>query len=489
MPRPTEWTPAADGDDGSVATLVPLAPGDAEWLFAAELVRASCPAARLVSVNRVQWLRVWEDYERHRDREFAGRDANERLLFHGACALSAKEVLAHPKGLDPAFSSGGFYGRGVYLAEDPGYQIGGRYAHFVSGHSGRRLQLILVRAALGVQQEMRTRINPETQKMTMPGVRSDGPPRVLYDSVRAGPHRPFQSGTGESGLNASIIHVVYERLQLYPQYVIEFDLDVDPAVLACTQAAGSEPSSSSAAGSGRSSSAPPAKRPRPGPPPAGGGGGPSSSGAAQNVVPAALPSPDEVVAMVRSLERHVRSGPSSRNRASNAIAHLANMFARAHAAGNLRHNLQPLQQAAADAGVFEAVVAAMRSAPDVPIMQTHGCCFMHIMCIRSDGDGDANTWRDRAAQAGAIEAAVEAMRLYPQEEQMQAWACGFLAMLAAEHRDYSGSALVRARRIVAANAVALVEAALASFPQNQMLQSLAVSARLLGALRHAAAAP
>ena len=266
MPRPTAWTPAADGDDGSAATLVPLAPVDAEWLFAAALVRAACPAACLVSVKRVQWLQLWEDYERHRDRYV--QFANERLLFHGTCAQSAEDVLKHPHGLDPRFSSEGFYGRGVYLADDLNYAIGGRYAHRIRGSGGHRLQVLLVRSALGAQQEMGSRIDAETRRMSMPGVRSDGPPRVLYDSVRAGPHRPFLSGTGESGLNASIIHVVYERLQLYPQYVIEFDLDVDPAVLACTQAAGSDPSSSSAAGGGRSSSAPPAKRPRQGPPPA-----------------------------------------------------------------------------------------------------------------------------------------------------------------------------------------------------------------------------
>ena len=31
--------------------------------------------------------------------------------------------------LDPRFSKGGFYGKGIYLAEDPSYPIGGRYAH------------------------------------------------------------------------------------------------------------------------------------------------------------------------------------------------------------------------------------------------------------------------------------------------------------------------------------------------------------------------
>jgi len=190
---------------------------------------------------------------------------------------------------------------------------------------------------------------------------------------------------------------------------------------------------------------------------------------------------------VRSLEIHARSGPSSRNRAINAIEHLAKMFAQAHAPGSIRHNWQPLQQAAADAGVFEAVVAAMRSAPDVPIMQSHGCCLMHMIGFEQHrgGDGDSDTRRDRAAQAGAIEAAVEAMRLYPQEEKVQAWACIFLAIMATVF-DY-GSALIRTRRILAANPEVLVEAARASFPQNRMLALNAP--KLLEVLRLAAAAP
>ena len=128
-------------------------------------MRAACPTAQLVSVRRVQWLELWEDYERHRDRYLPWQGANERLLFHGTCAQSAEDVLKHPQGLDPRFSSEGFYGRGVYLADDLNYAIGGRYAHRVSGHNGHRLQVLLVRSALGVQQEMGSRIDAETRRM------------------------------------------------------------------------------------------------------------------------------------------------------------------------------------------------------------------------------------------------------------------------------------------------------------------------------------
>ena len=51
------------------------------------------------------------------------------LLFHGTAERAAEDVLAHQNGLDPRFSKGGFYGKGIYLAEDPSYPIGGRYAH------------------------------------------------------------------------------------------------------------------------------------------------------------------------------------------------------------------------------------------------------------------------------------------------------------------------------------------------------------------------
>ena len=48
-----------------------------------------------------------------------------------------------------------------------------------------------------------------------------------YTSVRAGPHRPNLSGPGESGLDASVFHVVYEKELMYPAYVIEVELHAD----------------------------------------------------------------------------------------------------------------------------------------------------------------------------------------------------------------------------------------------------------------------
>ena len=124
------------------------------------------------------------------------------------------DVLSHAKGLDPRFcDGGGFCGAGIYLAESPAYPIGGRYAHRVAGFGGGRVQLLLMRAACGTPQELGTRVDAETRAMRMPGQRPDG---QAYDSVRAGPHRPFRAGTSsdDDGDATSIVHVLFESQQM-----------------------------------------------------------------------------------------------------------------------------------------------------------------------------------------------------------------------------------------------------------------------------------
>ena len=63
--------------------------------------------------------------------------------------------------------------------------------------------------------------------MTMPGVRVEDPVRILYNSVCGGPHRPYVSGSGESSLNSSVVHVIYERRQMYPAFAIEVEITLD----------------------------------------------------------------------------------------------------------------------------------------------------------------------------------------------------------------------------------------------------------------------
>jgi hypothetical protein len=68
------------------------------------------------------------------------------------------------------------------------------------------------------------------------------------------------------------------------------------------------------------------------------------------------------------------------------------------------------EQAAAEAGSLEAVVAVMRAHPQAVMVQVHGLLGLHSLCLGDDAAARAR--KQRAAAAGAIEAVVEAMRAH-----------------------------------------------------------------------------
>ncbi len=228
---PTDWEPMED--DGAAR--------DPAWLSRHALVAVpldsdlglslqhrlceSLPHARMVSLERIQHRGLWRSYARRRDDVvfYNDNDAGEILMWHGTGARAPSAVLAHQEGLDPRFSDGGFYGKGIYLAGRAAYPVGGRYAHRVAGHGGTRFQLLLVRVAAGAVQDFGAEVTAATRAMRFPGSRAAG--GRLYDCVVAGPHRPHISGAGGPGdTDASRICVVYQADQMYPAFVCTFDL-------------------------------------------------------------------------------------------------------------------------------------------------------------------------------------------------------------------------------------------------------------------------
>ena len=107
-------------------------------------------------------------------------------------------------------------------SESACYQTGGRYAHWLSAEGP--LQLLLCKTALGAVQDLGCSVTAQTKEMVMPGERGRVPGCgvIRYDSVRAGPHRPFLSGPGT---NDSIIYVVYKTEQVFPEYVVTYKMD------------------------------------------------------------------------------------------------------------------------------------------------------------------------------------------------------------------------------------------------------------------------
>ena len=187
------------------------------------------PAAQMVKLERVQHRRLWQQYWTRRKYVSSKNNgnANEQWAWHGTSARRPEEVLESEDGIDVRFAGSAFYGRGIYLSESPVYQTAGRYAHWCSQEGP--MQLLLVKVALGAVQELGTRVDEQTKAMSMPAERGRVPGCgvIRYDSVRAGPHRPWRAGPGP---NDSIIYVVYKTEQVFPAYVVTYDTTVEAGV-------------------------------------------------------------------------------------------------------------------------------------------------------------------------------------------------------------------------------------------------------------------
>ena len=146
---PAEWAPMSDdavADRGvswwARCDFVDVDLALPEAAFLGELLRRGLRRARVVKVERVQNPTLWARYAtgRHLVNVREG-DANERWLFHGTCAQTPADVCNSDEGLDPRFSSGGFYGCSTYLAESAAYPVGGFAAATLFSDGGAASQL------------------------------------------------------------------------------------------------------------------------------------------------------------------------------------------------------------------------------------------------------------------------------------------------------------------------------------------------------------
>ena len=222
---PSTWNQRNDraGNRGHIAWwralrhLVLLDIGCSEWNDVESKLRESIPGAKLVKLMRYEDRLLWRDFFMIRESIKLRRgeaNVNESHFWHGTGTTDPEVVLRHQAGLDPRFSTGGFYGRGVYLADSACYSNNDRYAF--DNQNGQRT-LLLVRAVEGVSHDYGTSID---RNLTKPPVQ-DATNGILYDSVRAGPHRPHSHGPGT---DQSRMLVLYNLVQCYPDYVVTYTI-------------------------------------------------------------------------------------------------------------------------------------------------------------------------------------------------------------------------------------------------------------------------
>ena len=128
------------------------------------------------------------------------------------------------------------------------------------------------------------------------------------------------------------------------------------------------------------------------------------------------------------------------------------------------------EQAAAEAGAIEAVVAAMQTHSQVAGVQVPGCRILRNVCFGSDAAGLARS--HRAAEAGALEAVLAAMRAHPQVADVQVEGCSALVNV----RNASDAAgLARSHRAAEAGALEVLVAAMRAHSQAADVQVVGCS--------------
>lgn len=128
------------------------------------------------------------------------------------------------------------------------------------------------------------------------------------------------------------------------------------------------------------------------------------------------------------------------------------------------------EQAAAEAGAIEAVVAAMQMHSQMACVQVPGCRILRNVCFGSDAAGLARS--HRAAEAGALEAVLAAMRAHPQVADVQVEGCSALVSV----RNASDAAgLARSHRAAEAGALEVLVAAMRAHSQAADVQVVGCS--------------
>ena len=203
---PSEWEPQQLDVE-----FKPIRRSNQEWSDIETMVHKTLPTARLVQIDRVQNLQLWEKYaleKGHMNRRNNGL-MNEKLLFHGTRKINPKSVVQCLRGIDFRCSRRDhqlLWGTGAYFAANANYS--NRYSYYNA--QLQAWQMIVVKVLTGNSCSYR---NPD-RSLTRPPRLFAGS-NLLYDTV-----------CGHHG--GSDIYVVYDQDRAYPAYIISYNFPKDP---------------------------------------------------------------------------------------------------------------------------------------------------------------------------------------------------------------------------------------------------------------------
>ncbi|XP_064175721.1 protein mono-ADP-ribosyltransferase PARP12-like isoform X2 [Anguilla rostrata] len=153
------------------------------------------------SVERVQNRTLWEVFQWQKDlmrKNNGGRNVSEKQLFHGTDSKHIDAICKQNFDWRICGTHGTAYGRGSYFARDA------KYSHSYTGSSGMKTMFVC-RVLVGCYTK------GDSSYLRPPS--RDGGDSVFYDSCVDNVHDPS-------------IFVVFEKHQVYPEYLIKYDEDM-----------------------------------------------------------------------------------------------------------------------------------------------------------------------------------------------------------------------------------------------------------------------
>ncbi|KFV52392.1 Poly [ADP-ribose] polymerase 12, partial [Gavia stellata] len=163
-----------------------------------QLFRQTMRSYNVLKIQRIQNPSLWKVFQWQKEqmkRENGGKEVNERFLFHGTMSSSVEAICVHNFDWRICGSNGTNYGKGSYFARDASY------SHAYSQSAVKTNIMFVARVLVG-----------DSIKGNATYVR---PPTKAADGLR------FYDSCVDDELNPSIF-VVFEKHQIYPEYIIEY---------------------------------------------------------------------------------------------------------------------------------------------------------------------------------------------------------------------------------------------------------------------------
>ncbi|XP_073709806.1 protein mono-ADP-ribosyltransferase PARP12 isoform X2 [Misgurnus anguillicaudatus] len=190
-------------DKGSLPSLtymcVPLQSSSKEYQRVASLFGRTMPKNTIHNIERVQNLSLWRVFHWQKEQmkgRNGGKDVDERYLFHGTDESLIEPICDQNFDWRVCGSHGTLYGKGSYFARDASYSD--RYAQ---PKTSRRKKMFMALVLVGEFTRGKSSFVRPPQK--------NNNNQAFYDSCV------------DSETNPAIF-VVFEKFQIYPEYIIEY---------------------------------------------------------------------------------------------------------------------------------------------------------------------------------------------------------------------------------------------------------------------------